>query len=622
MTFFHSFQPSYTMSLAMRPISRPLAGPSRLRLKSTVQPARGMSSVPTQTPRATAPMPSNMPRENYSAPLSYTVHYVGRTLRYVAYGVIGLGATALTAYEGMHQYVEHVQLAAPTRSHDDDTFAWADENQAWTGGFSGGTDPRLGFKARHALRGAYLFWEWGSGDTSTIGSHHSLHPSFGSRRGMIGGGGVRRTDRGYELAEEFIDATITAAEKRGFVFPPELDRARAAGPPEVMAFSADQPNDGVDPTAIDLLLLKAGVLERLNTPETLEHAKELYERVIHADPLRPGPVPTARTMRLAHKIGDLAARSGDGAEAQEWWAWGLQRAHIDLPAIKASKAVSSSSSNGGSSSWWSWGNKSSPAPPAEPASLKETAAVPPLASDPKLAPPVLRAALALLISASAADAQGGSLDAAAAVQSLAISLLPVTARLAVPASSTGPASLQETWLESRAALLNLHRASVAYARKEKGVKPIDLTGNSTDRSEAVLAQLTPILPTAYTSPRGTPLEQPANRLVRDTLLTAAEAYYTHAVFLERGGGSKESEQDRVHRLEHSGECYERAMTLAAAESGTTNTKKDEEDGVGRGEEWMRYWRGYARVRNKIIADVDAGKEVKPADGDAVANPKA
>lgn len=64
-------------------------------------------------------------------------------------------------------------------------------------------------------------------------------------------------------------------------------------------------------------------------------------------------------------------------------------------------------------------------------------------------------------------------------------------------------------------------------------------------------------------------------LERDAQALAGEANYTRGVLLEK---TKE-----VRNLEVAGECFEKAMGHAGE----------------RGAEWDRYWRAFARVREKL-----------------------
>jgi hypothetical protein len=534
-------------------------------------------------------MPEDMPRENYAAPAVYAIGTLGRVVRYIIVGAAGLALTAGLGYEGVHLYVEHVCLASPSRATPGDAEAWADENLPWTGGEKGGTDPRLGFKARHALRGAYIAWEMGAGEAAVI-SRRAMHPEL-DRGGSMIGATTARVDRGYELADEYVDLASAQAVARGIVFPPELDVGRAPGPPTELPTTSS-----ADPTALDLLTLKAGLLERMNTAHTLAHAKDVYERVLRAQPPASDDVHRAREVRLVHKIGDLALRIGDREEAHEWWAYGLERAGLQIPQAAAKPQANSGS---GGSWWWSFSSAPAPASPAPAAGSPSPATI--------TSPALRRAATSILISTSSAAAQSGELDRAAQLQTVARALLPTPAWTqggsglagAVPTSSTASATLQAVWEASRVALLELHAASVAHARRDKTVDARAVAADAAEHAQAVLGQLTPTLPQPYVA-RGAATAQPAERILRDTLLTGAEAQFTLAALLERAA-LWAPKTDRVHELEHASEAYERAMSLAAAESGTTDAHHlGEADGVGRTDDWRRYYAGYVRTREKIM----------------------
>ena len=498
-------------------------------------------------------MPPDMPREDYAAPAMYTLNYLSRILRLLLYGAIAIGGASFATFEGLHMYIEHVCMATPSRTPAvEDPYGWQEENQGWTGGPKGGTDPRLGWKARHALRGAWICQEWGAGSAPTSISKDGLHPDMTARRGMIGGR-VNPVDRGYELAEEYIDLAIAEAKRRGLVFPPNLSVTRPLGPPSEIKGVAG------DPAATDLLMLKAGVLERMGTPTALSQARELYEQVLPATTGagQASAATEARTMRLASKIGDLSSRLGDGAEAMEWWKWGLSRAGIDLPTPPVVLPKKG---------WFS--------------SAKPTQA-PPVSASGELPPPVLRATIAILTSTAARFATERQLAQAEQIQALALTLLSESKQ----DTSSLPAQLHETWTRHRSALLSLHRATVLHAL---GQAALEAATSASSEAELVLASLTPIPPSFAT--RGTPLAPPAKQLQKDAIALAAEAAYTRGLLLEK---SKEASQ-----LELAAECFERAMTLTSQEG------KEESGGPGR-EEWARYWRGYARVRGKIDALLQA-----------------
>ncbi|OCF33575.1 hypothetical protein I316_04648 [Kwoniella heveanensis BCC8398] len=578
------------------------------------------------------------PSENeYSNSAIYAFSYLSRIIRYLLYGVLALGGVSIVTFEGLHLYVEKVCMAAPSRggSDIDDPYGWIAENQGWTGGVKGGTDPRLGQKARHALRGAWICQQWGAGGSASSmmgkSTGRSFHPDFVAARGMISqDGGSARTgasgaverrtvDRGYELADEYVDLAIREARKKGLVFPPTLSGMRPAGPPSTETPSSHGVPQG-DPAVLDLFLLKAGILERINTPDALLHAKDLYETVlsslVHAkDEQHVGS--QSRVMRLAGKVGDLSARTGASSEAMSWWAWGLGRAGVEMErSVKAKIDEAVKEVKQEAKGWFGWSssdkkpNPTAKSPPPRQRS-SESPSSPTGVVTSNLPPGVLRASVSLLVSASAHLATNSSLTAATALQSQALSLIPspASASISSPTSSVAQLTLHETWLQQRAALLKLHQGSVLHAQHPKAThneEALQLVTSAQEQSERIISSLQ-TLPTAYASPSSNALTSPAKLLRRDALLTGAESAYTRAVFLERSAPTLKKHDDRVHQLELAVEGFERAMTLSALESGV---EKKDGDEVGQGEDWARYWRGYARVRGKLGTAVEA--DLRPA----------
>lgn len=496
-------------------------------------------------------MPHDMPREDYAAPAMYTLSYLSRAIKYLLYGLFGLGAISLSAFEGLHVYIENVSLAEAARISSDE-YGWEEETPSWTGGPRGGTDPKLGYRARHALRAAWICQEVGAGGGGSIGrggTPGGLHPTMG--RAIAGR--VNRVDRGYELAEEYIDLAIREAKRKNYKFPPNLPHQRP--PPDQLGLNptAEVPADA---TAVDLLLLKAGVLERISTETSLSQAREIYEQVLFT------PGSTARRMRLANKIGDLESRTGgDGAA---WWTWSLGQAGVDLPpsaAAPAAPVVLAKKAKG----WFSRSseNESPTATPAVPDASASNS------TPPGLTPPTLRAAVSSLVSSEAALAKTGHFAQASAQQDLALALLRdsgASTTNSTPASDS--AELHSLWQSHRTALVQLHKTSVTHAQ---GQPAFELAQSTTTAAEAVLSSL-PSPPTTFAS----------KLLNRDTHLLAAEANYIKGILLEKQGAAE--------TLEPALESFERAMSLSGSADGGEDTK---------GEEWTRYWRSYARVKDKM-----------------------
>jgi hypothetical protein len=450
----------------------------------------------------------------------------------------------MVGFEALHQYVETGPMGYPSRGNDE--WGWEDEVQGWTGGPKGGTDPRLGWKARHALRAAWMCQNWGAGDASLSSRQGFFEPDYIAVKGMIGvDPDVVRPDRGFEMANGFFDIALEAGRVRGLVFPPTLSVLRPAGPP-----TSINPIQG-DPAVVDILLLKANGLERLGTQAALGQAKEIYEQVVASTHSDSSPVHEARVMRLAAKVGSLCARMGDGEEALAWWGWGLQRVGLELPSrVQEVKTEART-----------WLGKS---PEPEQAVLPTS-----------LPPPILRATISLLISSATHLATQSHVPGAASLQTTALTILPAPAPIPQPNATTAPATLHHTWIEQRSSLLALHLASTSYAL---GRPALNLATVATTRSDDVLSALTPI-PPLYTKSFG-PI---AKQLHRDALLTAAEAAYTRGVLLERQLNPP---------LNIAAECFERAMSLNASESGSSEPAE-------MGREWQKYWDSHARVKQKL-----------------------
>ncbi|WRT69733.1 uncharacterized protein IL334_006724 [Kwoniella shivajii] len=598
--------PSRSLVCSPRPFSSPPLPLRSIRSYSQITPRRGPANSPGY--------PSDT---EYADSTVYAFSYLSRIVRYVLYGVLTLGGVSLITFEGLHLYVEKVCMASPSRvgSEDQDSYGWIGENQGWTGGMKGGTDPRLGQKARHALRGAWICQEWGAGGSATSAlssksAGSSFHPDYVAVRGMIGQNkdsqsnkGIRQmVDRGYELAEEFIDLAIREARKKGLVFPPHLSGSRSSGPPPIQQNESTHGIPQGDPAVLDLLLLKAGILERINTSDSLIHAKDIYEQVLNSMNHSQDEQHLhnqARVMRLAGKVGDLCARNGGTDEAIKWWSWGLKKADIEMSKGHNGFTEVTEEVKKESRGWFGFGSGSSSSKQTrtDTISTAPTAISAPSTSPLNLSPAILRASISLLVSASAHLATSSSLDAASSLQAQALSLIPSTIQSINPTSSSADLALHESWLQHRVALLKLHQASVLHAQNIKSTSgiPLKLVTEASTLSEEIVSSIQP-LPSSYTIPRSSPLAGPAKLLRRDVLLTGAETAYTRAVFLERSLPSTPNGEEAIHQLELAAECFERAMHLNNLESGV---EKKDGDELGQGEDWSRYWRGYVRVRGKI-----------------------
>jgi len=193
-------------------------------------------------------------------------------LKFSVFGALTIGV----AYESIHLYVEHIQLA-PDSDSDLRKWGWAER---WTGDPQrGGTDPALGLKGRHLVRAAWMASNWGVGQSTAM-----VNPSTNTTGGIPGPGGSRVIDAALQRTDEFLRSAIEIAEKKA-----------ASG-----ALSSSTLNS--------LLLHHASVLERLEDgfPRT---SKSHYER---AWAISPEP-------HVAWKLGDLNSRLGQADDALAWW---------------------------------------------------------------------------------------------------------------------------------------------------------------------------------------------------------------------------------------------------------------------------------------------------------------
>ena len=492
-----------------------------------------------------APLSRNIPQVDFTGSVMHVTNQIGYMVKTVLKTGLILGGVGLLGVAGVHGYVEWFKLSIPSRGEDE--YGWEYEVQGWTGGERGGTDPRLGWRARVAIRGAWIAQNWRTSDPVVSQREGIFTPDYWALKGMIGvDPDSAQPDKGFVLSNAYLNAALDIAKKQDLAFPPTLSVLRRSGPPMTTATTQ------ADPTVVDLLLLKAGALERIGTREALVEAKEVYERVIAGIP--PGSITQqAKLMRLAGKTGSLCERMGEKEEALAWWGWGLDKVGLTLPSrVQEVKTEVRS-----------WFGKT---PKVEQQKEREQIL-------PSLPPPMLRAAVTLLTTAATHLAMHGHFAAASSAQSTALALLPAPTPLPRPDHDMARLVLHHTWLSQRAALLTLHLASTTYAQ---GRPALGLANIADTRAEHVLKAIDPV-PSVYTGA----LYPPAQHLRRDALLTAAEASFTRALLLEK---------DPSANLETIAEMYERSMSLNAQESG-----KEGEMGA----EWDKYYSNFARVRAKL-----------------------
>jgi hypothetical protein len=234
--------------------------------------------------------PLNVITQNYSNPASFATEYFGRVFKYSLVGLLTLGATLGTAFEAVHFYVENVALAAES-DPDARKWEWDLQGDRWSPRGSGGTEPTLGFRCRHAVRGAWMAQNWGTGSGgSVIGGQNSPN--------MV--------DSATQSAQDFLKIAISMA----------------------MTNRANGWNISEDTLRI-LIMRHATLLESLGYQDSLLEARSELERMWKAF-----PPSGAEASQIAQRLGDLNRQTGDFDDAIVWWTRAIHLAEGKEPSTR------------------------------------------------------------------------------------------------------------------------------------------------------------------------------------------------------------------------------------------------------------------------------------------------
>ncbi|KAG5642193.1 hypothetical protein DXG03_003431 [Asterophora parasitica] len=257
---------------------------------------RCKSSGRTPWRQDTTPEPSVFVEENFAKHTLFVLDVGKRTIKFSFIGLLSLGIISAAAYEGTHQWVEHVELA-PELDEEVKRWGWNDETEKWSGDtVKGGTDSALGFKGRHTVRAAWMAYNWGVGySTAVIGSEAA------PGEGLAGPGGLRVIDASMQRTEDFLSSALSMAESRSSHLHPQ--------------------------TIAQLAARHAGVLERLGA-QSLQNSKAEYERAwvgLSGQGLG--------AARIAVKLGDIYSRLGQAGDAITWWSKAVQLTRGEVPEV-------------------------------------------------------------------------------------------------------------------------------------------------------------------------------------------------------------------------------------------------------------------------------------------------
>jgi len=243
----------------------------------------------------------NVITQNYSNPASFATEYFGRVFKYSLVGLFTLGVTLGTAFEAAHFYVENVALAAET-DPDARKWEWDLQGDRWSPRGSGGTEPMLGFRCRHAVRGAWMAQNWGTGSGERVigGPNESSTPNM--------------DDSATQSAQDFLKIAISTA----------------------MTNRANGSNISGDALRI-LITRHATLLESLGYKDSLLEARSELERMWKAFP--PSGIEASQ---IAQRLGDLNRRLGDFDDAVVWWTRAIQLAEGKEPTTRIPLVVPTS----------------------------------------------------------------------------------------------------------------------------------------------------------------------------------------------------------------------------------------------------------------------------------------
>ncbi|KAG8992164.1 hypothetical protein FRB90_001071 [Tulasnella sp. 427] len=190
--------------------------------------------------------------DNYIKPTLHVFGTFRKLLVYTSAASVSIAVLVFLGFEGTHLYVEHVSIAPTLGTDDGDgpeedaVWGWATESQeSWTGGRRGGTDPVLGYRARHLIRAAWMAQNWGAG----VGG------PLQSARNKSDGSATVFNVTAYLASSQFLDQAVALARQNPKVFPQDH-------------------HQGLSNAALDLLLLRSRVLERIGTPRSITVARD------------------------------------------------------------------------------------------------------------------------------------------------------------------------------------------------------------------------------------------------------------------------------------------------------------------------------------------------------------
>lgn len=459
-------------------------------------------------------------------------------------GFIVLGGIGLWA--GTHAYVENIELGAslPLQQLDEELYGLSEDDLelCFSGGHAGGgTDERLTFSIRNAIRAAFIAQHYGSRAVS-------VHQEDST---------VKTVDAGVLEAERYLLYAIAETRKLGLDLP--------------------------DKAVVEMENRLAGLRERLGGATGLLAAKVSYERIfdalLHQEHVANSSTATddwnrREAARVARKAGEVSLRmaleqlNGEAAVQEQAVAesWLLRSAKLALRVpehaivVKPGSETSSSSSKG-------WLSRFTPASFSSSSSNIQVGRRPidsiltTLEGQPFMLPVDARTLFSTLTSLSALYARI-SMPTATQLLTAALSLTPPNPKMAGDVS----AKAHDSYIAARHALLQTFMGELTLAQNAQADPRMLLLkasqasrDTSTELHKTGLTSDRSMFTATWKSIFGSAQDKAAERLRhrvsltdRDARTAASTSYYLLGIIHERGGKHKEAL-----------DAYQSAMKLAA-----------------------------------------------------------